>query len=71
VGSGGMVLHLSGTLDDKVMVLSGVRVTPKGQIIDRISWTPLTDGRVQQQWNISTDGGQNWTKTFDGFYSRQ
>jgi hypothetical protein len=71
VGGGGEVLHLSGTLEDKAMVLSGVRVTPKGQIIDRIKWTLLTDGRVQQEWNVSTDGGQNWTKSFDGFYSRQ
>lgn len=71
VGGGGEVLHLSGALEDKAMVLSGIRVTPKGQIIDRISWSLLADGRVQQEWNISTDGGQNWTKSFDGFYSRQ
>ncbi|HEV7906232.1 MAG TPA: hypothetical protein VGO96_20495 [Pyrinomonadaceae bacterium] len=71
VGGGGQVLHLSGSLEDKVMILSGVRVTPKGQIINRISWTLLADGRVEQEWNISTDGGQNWTKSFDGFYSRQ
>jgi hypothetical protein len=71
VGGGGEVLHLSGTLEDKAMVMSGIRVTPKGQIIDRISWTVLADGRVQQEWNISTDGGQNWTKSFDGSYSRQ
>ena len=71
VGGGGQVLHLSGALEDKMMVLSGIRVTPKGQTINRLSWTLLTDGRVQQEWNISTDGGQNWTKSFDGYYSRQ
>ena len=71
VGGGGEVLHLSGALEDKAMVLSGVRVTPKGQIIDRINWTLLPDGRVQQEWSISTDGGQTWTKSFDGFYSRR
>jgi hypothetical protein len=71
VGGGGEVLHLSGTLEGGTMNLSGIRTTPKGQIIDRISWTLLKDGRVQQEWNISTDGGQNWKKSFDGFYSRQ
>jgi len=71
VGGGGEVLHLTGTLEGQTMILSGIRVTPKGQIIDRISWTLLKDGRVEQEWDISTDGGQNWTKSFDGFYSRQ
>jgi len=71
VGGGGEVLHLSGTLEDKAMVMSGTRVTPNGQLLDRISWTLLPDGRVQQEWNTSTDGGQNWKKSFDGFYSRR
>lgn len=71
VGSSGTLLHLSGALEDKAMVLSGTRVTPKGQIIDRISWTLLADGRVQQEWNISTDGGRTWKKSFDGYYSRR
>jgi hypothetical protein len=71
VGGGGEVLHLSGTLESGAMILSGIRVTPKGQLLDRISWTHLTDGRVQQEWSVSTDGGQTWKKSFDGFYSRQ
>ncbi len=71
VGGGGELLHLSGALENKMMTLSGTRVTLKGQLLDRISWTLLPDGRVQQQWDISTDGGQNWKKSFDGFYSRQ
>lgn len=71
IGSGGVLLHLSGALEDKAMVLSGTRVTPKGQIVDRISWTLLADGRVQQEWNTSTDGGRTWKKSFDGYYSRQ
>ncbi|HKP73868.1 MAG TPA: hypothetical protein VJT82_13075 [Pyrinomonadaceae bacterium] len=71
VGGGGEILHLSGTFENQAMTLSGTRTTPKGQMIDRITWTPLQDGRVEQQWNISTDGGQTWKKSFDGFYSRQ
>lgn len=71
VGGGGEVLHLSGTLEKQTMILSGERETPKGRIQDRINWTLLPDGRVQQEWNISTDGGQNWKKSFDGFYSRR
>lgn len=70
VGGGGEVLHLSGTLDKQKMTLSGERETPKGRIMDRIEWTLLPDGRVQQQWNISTDKGQTWATSFLGFYSR-
>jgi hypothetical protein len=71
VGGGGAVLHLSGTPEGQTMILSGIRTTPNGQIINRISWTLLKDGRVQQEWDTSTDGGQNWKKSFDGYYSRQ
>lgn len=71
VGGGGEVLHLSGTLEKQTMSLAGERDTPKGRIHDRINWTLLPDGRVQQEWNTSTDGGQTWKKSFDGFYSRQ
>jgi hypothetical protein len=71
VGSGGMVLHLSGSFEKQAMSLSGERQMPKGRVLDRISWTLLPDGRVQQEWNISTDSGQTWKKTFDGYYSRQ
>jgi hypothetical protein len=66
-----MVLHLSGSFEKQTMSLSGERQMPKGRVLDRISWTHLPDGRVQQEWNISTDGGQTWKKTFDGYYSRQ
>lgn len=71
VGGNGEALHLSGTREGRKMILSGLRMMPKGQQLDRIVWTLLTDGRVQQEWSISTDGGQNWQKSFDGFYSRQ
>ncbi|MFZ5618091.1 MAG: hypothetical protein ACOZAA_12320 [Pseudomonadota bacterium] len=38
--------------------------------LDRTTLTPLEDGRVRQLIEISTDGGENWKATFDGYYRR-
>jgi len=61
------VLHLSGGLDGKKMVL---RSTRPGAHVDRISWTPNDDGTVRQLWESSEDGGKTWTTAFDGRYER-
>jgi hypothetical protein len=71
VGGGGGVLHLTGAFEKQKMTLAGERTTPRGRIRDRIEWAALPDGRVQQEWNISTDNGQTWQQSFLGFYSRQ
>jgi hypothetical protein len=68
----GAELWLEGGLQDGRMVLAGTtsRSTPDGDVLDRITWTPLSDGRVRQVWEISTDGGRTWRPIFDGLYSR-
>lgn len=71
VGGGGGVLHLSGGFDGKAMVLSGERDTTQGRMTDRITWTPLPDGRVSQQWDRTGDGGKTWKTVFLGYYSRR
>lgn len=70
VGGGGTRLHLEGGLDGESMSMSGRRMTNNGEIIDRITWTPLPDGRVEQRWDQSSDGGETWTTGFQGFYER-
>jgi hypothetical protein len=71
VGSGGGILRLSGRLQDGKMVLGDERTTARGAVRDRITWTPLPDGRVRQTWDISTDGGTSWRTSFDGYYARR
>ncbi len=39
--------------------------------VQRITWTPLDDGRVRQHWESTTDGGKSWTTAFDGIYTRR
>lgn len=67
----GYYLRLSGGLEAGKMVLSGERESPEGAVIDRITWTPLEDGRVRQLWEMSRDGGRSWEVAFEGFYSRR
>lgn len=75
VGSGA-TLWLEGGLEEdprgRRMVLEGTRPrsTPRGQVLDRITWTPLPDGRVRQVWETSSDGGETWGEIFVGLYSR-
>lgn len=68
----GVMLWLHGGLDGDNMVLTSItkRDTPRGPALDRISWAPLDDGRVQQMWDMSNDDGETWTRVFDGFYAR-
>jgi Tetratricopeptide repeat len=61
-------LLLEGGLQGQDMVLQSAPGAPQ---IQRISWTPLADGRVRQHWQSSTDGGRTWTTAFDGYYSRR
>ena len=35
----------------------------------RITWTPLSGGRVRQLWDSSEDGGKTWKVEFDGTYA--
>jgi hypothetical protein len=63
----GSPLHLDGGLDGDRMVLRG----EAGSALQRITWTPLADGRVRQHWESSSDGGASWTTAFDGYYRRR
>lgn len=64
----GGALFIEGGMQGKSMVLS--TVTDPGTV-QRITWTPLDDGRVRQHWETTTDGGNTWTTAFDGTYTRR
>jgi hypothetical protein len=66
----GSSLHMNGGMVDGSMVLSQETNTESGSRIDRITWTPLKDGRVRQHWEASVDDGANWKDVFDGYYEK-
>ena len=69
VDTTGASLNLTGELIDGSMQLSGSRTNEKGEtVIDRITWSPLEDGRVRQHWEASSDDGVSWAEVFDGYY---
>lgn len=69
VGGGGLILRLAGSAEDGVMVLTGIepRQTPRGDVLDRISWIPEGEN-VRQVWEISTNSGETWQTAFQGIY---
>lgn len=71
-GADGLTLVLEGRLDGGRMRLEGQSLGPKGERLhDRVTWSPLADGKVRQFWEQSADGGKTWTVAFDGTYSRR
>jgi hypothetical protein len=71
VGGDGLILHLQGELVGNAMVLSGQNKTQRGTVLNRVSWTPLPDGKVKQEWTTSPDDGRTWQTVFVGVYEKQ
>ncbi|HMF08075.1 MAG TPA: hypothetical protein VKJ00_02995 [Thermoanaerobaculia bacterium] len=68
------LLELNGGIEDGKMVLVGWRpsVKEKGaRVVHRITWTPLSPDKVEQNWEASTNEGRTWTTVFDGIYVRK
>jgi hypothetical protein len=64
----GGALYLEGGIEGEAMVL---RTVGDAQVVQRITWTRLEDGRVRQLWESTADGGKTWTIAFDGYYRRR
>jgi hypothetical protein len=72
VDNSGTLLHLSGGLVNGEMVLQGERRLADGtEVLDRITWTPASDGTVRQVWLSSRERGMRWTTVFDGVYRKR
>jgi hypothetical protein len=67
VDQSGTVLLLAGAFEGGKMVLQ----SGDGASRQRITWTPMNDGRVRQLWDSSSDGGRTWKVEFDGTYKKQ
>lgn len=70
VGEGTSLWLEGGWTGDRMELVGTLpRTTPRGEVIDRITWTPLADGRVRQVWEVSAVGGGSWEGVFVGLYS--
>lgn len=70
VGGDGTILHLHGGMKDGAMVLGDETKDGQSGLVNRISWTPMSDGKVKQEWSISKDKGQTWETSFVGIYEK-
>lgn len=74
MGVDGTALFIEGGLNDQGEMVLSNRNTPyyqEGTAINRITWTPNSDGSVRQHWQASSDDGASWSTVFDGLYVRQ
>ena len=71
VGGDGLVLHLRGELIGNAMVLSGHTKSEHEALLNRVTWTPLPEGKVKQEWTTSPDDGRSWQTVFVGIYEKQ
>jgi hypothetical protein len=69
----GNVLLLTGGYRNGKMILEGDGPGSRrgARVRNRITWTPLSDGRVRQLWESSADGGRSWNTAFDGTYAKR
>jgi len=59
----------AGTLVNKSMVFTGSTSTPTHpHVLERMTWTPLSNGRVRQLWLASINGGKSWITLSDVYY---
>jgi len=71
VDGSGTLATLEGGLEGANMVLKGKARGQAGEpLTTRITWTPLSDGRVRQLWEQSPDG-TSWKTLFDGYYTKK
>ena len=69
----GTLLLLDGAFRDGAMVMTGETPSaekPGETTLQRITWTPASDGSLRQLWEASKDAGESWATVFDGRYTR-
>lgn len=73
VSDAGVLLLLTGGLQEGSMVLEGDSKQGSASVKNRITWSVIgkDPDRVRQHWTQSTDGGSTWTTAFDGTYTRR
>jgi hypothetical protein len=71
LGSGGLLMHLTGSLQGDTLTFSGTTTSRAGQTLqNRLAFTRRADGTVRQFWQTSPDGA-TWQTAFDGIYTRR
>jgi hypothetical protein len=72
VDARGSSLELLGEFKDGSLRYEGKTPLNSGAFrYDRLTFTPLAEGKVRQLWEQSADEGKTWNISFDGLYTRK
>lgn len=71
VSDAGNVLDFVGEIKEGGMHFSREYVRAGQRVRERMVFSPLAGGDVQQNWESSTDDGRTWQSLFNGRYSRK
>jgi hypothetical protein len=72
VDNRGGILEFTGEFKDGALSYTGQSSAPDGKpLADRLTFFPLSEGRVRQLWEKSADDGKTWNTVFDGTYIRK
>ena len=70
IDDSGFVLAFDGQFDGAAMVMTGKDYQSDVTRMHRLTWTPKSDGSVEERWQTSTDAGQSWQEHFHGVFQR-
>lgn len=70
IDHGGFVLAFDGQRDGATMVMMGKDYQSDVVRVHRVTWTPRSDGSVEERWQTSTDAGRSWHMHFYGVLHR-
>jgi len=68
---GAPALNLAGSFADDVMRYEGNSLGSGVTVMNRLQFFKLSQDKIRQLWEQSSDGGKTWTIVFDGAYSRR
>jgi hypothetical protein len=65
-------VFFDGKVEPGLAVFTGPSLGPQGEaILNKVEIRRAGDGRVEQVWQKSTDGGKTWSVAFAGEYARK
>jgi len=70
IDDSGFVLSLDGGRDAAAMVMTGKDYRTEITRLHRVSWTHMSDGTIEERWQISSDGGTSWQEHFYAVFQR-
>jgi hypothetical protein len=70
IDHGGLVLAFDGQRDGAAMVMTGKDYQSDVVRMHRVTWTPKSNGSVEERWQTSTDAGRSWRMHFYGVLER-